>query len=179
MQTHQHRAEPAKLLVDFAGILPRGKALDVAMGEGRHAIFLASHGFEVEGLDRNDEAVSSCLAEAKARGLRLTARALDLENTRLPAARFDLIVCFYYLQRDLIPQMKEALKPGGMVVYETFLIDNHLQFGHPKNRDYCFAHNELLGCFRDFRVLFYHEGPIEDRTIAAQIVAQKPPDPIR
>lgn len=174
MERHQHAKEPAKLLVDFIDILPKGKALDIAMGEGRHALYLAAQGFEVEGLDKSEEAVAACLASAKSRGLKLSARTVDLEAAQLSPGRYDVITCFYYLQRSLIPQIKEALKPGGMVVYETFLIDNHLQFGHPRNRDYCFEHNELLNCFRDYRVLFYREGMIENQTIASQIVAQKP-----
>jgi len=160
------------LLVDFAGLLPKGKSLDIAMGEGRNALYLASQGFEVEGLERSEEAVKTCLATANARQLRLVARVVDLEQYQLKTAHYHLITCFYYLQRSLIPQIRTALKPGGMVVYETFLIDNHLQFGHPKHREYCFEHNELLNFFRDFRLLFYYEGMIE-RTFVAQLVAQK------
>jgi 2-polyprenyl-3-methyl-5-hydroxy-6-metoxy-1,4-benzoquinol methylase len=173
METHQHAQEPAKLLVDFAGILPKGRALDIAMGEGRNALFLARQGFEVEGLDRNEVAIQACLTTAKSRGLKLVARTVDLEHYPLSRSHYQLITCFYYLQRNLIPQIREALKPGGMVVYETFLIDNHLQFDHPKHREYCFEHNELLNFFRDFRVLFYHEGIIEGQTFVAQLVAQK------
>lgn len=174
METHQHNHEPAKLLVDFVGLLPKGKALDLAMGEGRNALYMASQGFDVEGVDKNEEAVKTCLSSAKARGLKLIVRTVDLEKYQIHPVHYDLIICFYYLQRNLIPQIRRALKPGGMVMYETFLIDNHLQFGHPKHREYCFEHNELLNFFRDFRVLFYHEGMIEGRTIAAQIIAQKP-----
>ncbi len=173
MDTHQHHQIPAKLLVDFIGLLPKGKALDIAMGEGRNALYLASQGFDVEGVDKNEEAVKACLASAKACGLRLIVGTVDLEKYQIHPAHYDLIICFYYLQRNLISQIQLALKAGGMLVYETFLIDNHLQFGHPKHREYCFEHNELLNFFRDFRVLFYHEGMIEGRTIAAQIVAQK------
>jgi 2-polyprenyl-3-methyl-5-hydroxy-6-metoxy-1,4-benzoquinol methylase len=174
VETHQHNHEPAKLLVDFVGLLPKGKALDLAMGEGRNALYMASQGFDVEGVDKNEEAVKTCLSSAKARGLKLIVRTVDLEKYQIHPVHYDLIICFYYLQRNLIPQIRRALKPGGMVMYETFLIDNHLQFGHPKHREYCFEHNELLNFFRDFRVLFYHEGMIEGRTIAAQIIAQKP-----
>jgi 2-polyprenyl-3-methyl-5-hydroxy-6-metoxy-1,4-benzoquinol methylase len=174
MQTHPYHEKPARLLVDFVGLLTKGKALDIAMGEGRNALYLASQGFEVEGLEKNEKAIASCLAAAESRGLKLIARTVDLEQYQLSRARYDLVTCFYYLQRSLIPQIREALKPGGMVVYETFLIDNHLQFGHPKHREYCFEHNELLNFFRDFRVLFYHEGLIEAQTAAAQIIAQKP-----
>ena len=174
METHQSREGPARLLVDFIGLFPKGKALDIAMGEGRNALYLSAQGFEVEGLEKDEEAIAACLAAAKSRCLKLIARTVDLEDYHLNRERYDLIICFYYLQRSLIPQIRESLKPGGMVVYETFLIDNHLQFGHPKHREYCFEHNELLNFFRDLRVLYYREGMIEDRLAAAQIIAQKP-----
>ena len=173
MSTHSHADAPAKLLADWMETLPRGKALDIAMGKGRNALYLADGGFEVEGLDRDDEAVRACEKAADLRGLKISARKVDLESYRLPSDRYDLIICFYYLQRSLIPQMREALRPGGFLLYETFLIDHHLQFGRPKHREYCFEHNELLNFFRSFRVLFYREGMVEDRTIAAQILAQK------
>lgn len=173
---HRHADEPAKLLVDFIKRLPRGRCLDVAMGRGRNALFLAGAGFEVEGLDRDPEAVAACQEIARSRGLSLKAQVADLESYSLPAERYDLIVCFYYLQRDLIPQMCKALRPAGVIVYETFLIDQHLRTGHPRRQEYCFEHNELLDFFRPFRVLFYHEGEIEGGTWAARIIAQKPAD---
>lgn len=174
MVEHPHGSQtPARLLVDYIHLLPKGKVLDIAMGEGRNALYLAAQGFEVEGLDKDEQAIQACLSMAKSRGLKLIARTVDLERHQLTSNRYDLVICFYYLQRNLIPQMKAALKPGGMVVYETFLIDNHLQFGHPRHREYCFEYNELLEFFRDFRVLFYQEGMAEGQTYTAQIVAQK------
>jgi tellurite methyltransferase len=173
METQDHRQEPSRLLVDFIARFPKGRALDIAMGEGRNALYLAEQGFEVEGLEKNEQAITTCLAAAETRGLQLVARTVDLEQYQLSPERYDLIICFYYLQRSLIPQIKASLKPGGMVAYETFLIDNHLQFGHPRHRNYCFEHNELLRFFKEFRILFYHEGMIEDRLAAAQLIAQK------
>ncbi len=143
------------------------------MGRGRNALYLAAQGFDVEGLERDQQAIAACLTAADACGLQLTARQVDLEQHRIPPGYYDLIICFYYLDRNLMPQIKEALRPGGMVVYETFLIDNHDRFGHPRHREYCLAYNELLNTFKDFRVLFYHEGMIENRKAVAQIVAQK------
>jgi tellurite methyltransferase len=175
MQTHSYDQNPAPLLMKFSTLLPRGRALDIAMGEGRNALYLASQGFQVEGLDNNSQAVSKCQELAQARQLSITAKVVNLEAYHLETQLYDLVICFYYLQRSLIPQIKGALKSGGAAVYETFLIDNHLQYGHPRHREYCFDHNELLGFFRDFRILFYNEGPLaEGQTFVAQIVAQKP-----
>lgn len=173
MPDHSEIKEPAPLLVRVADGLHRGKALDLAMGSGRNALYLAGLGFSVEGLDRDPDSVSACRRAAEARGLRIDARQVDLEQHRLPGGQYDLIICFYYLQRSLLPQIIHALKPGGTVVYETFLIDNHLELGHPRHREYCFAHNELLDSFRGLRILHYYEGPIPGPTFVAQLVAKK------
>ena len=169
--------EPSQLLVKYLPLLPRGKALDVAMGKGRNALLLASHGFEVAGLERDEEAIHACLTEAKRLGVHVDARQADLEDLdscRIEKSAYDVVVCFYYLQRSLIPHIKEALKPGGVLLYETFLIDQHIRTGHPQRREYCLEHNELLRLFSGLRVLYYHEGQDDKGTYKASLVAQRP-----
>ena len=83
-----------------------------------------------------------------------------------------MIVCFNYLQHSLIPQIKDGLRKGGIIVYETFIVDQ-AQFGKPKNPDYLLKQNELLNLFRDFHCLRYREGIIENRKAIAGIVAEK------
>lgn len=168
--------EPSQLLVEYLPLLPRGKALDVAMGKGRNALFLASHGFEVVGLERDEEAIHACLTEAKRLGVHLDARHADLEDMnscRIEKSAYDVVICFYYLQRSLIPHIKEALKPGGVLLYETFLIDQHVKTGQPQHREYCLEHNELLRFFSGLRVLFYHEGQDAKGTYKASLLAQR------
>ncbi len=143
------------------------------MGEGRNALYLASQGFDVEGLEKNPQAIEVSRQLAEKNNLSVQTQQVDLEHYSLPTNRYDVIICFYYLQRTLIPQMIGALKKGGMVVYETFLIDQHIRHGRPKHREYCFEHNELLNYFRDFRILFYKEGFPGDQTISVSLVAQK------
>lgn len=170
----QFAREPAPLLVENLGILPRGKALDLAMGFGRNALYLAEHGFEVEGIDIEERCVRHCLEEARRRGLSLRASVADLERHRLAAEAYDLVICFYYLERALVLQIKTALKAGGIVLFETFLIDQHLKYGKPRHRHYCLEHNELLRLFGDFRVLYYREGWASAERATASLVAQKP-----
>ncbi len=143
------------------------------MGEGRNALFLAAHGYIVEGLERDPEAIQNCHRLAHEKKLTVHTQQVDLEDYRIKVNDYDLIICFYYLQRNLIPQMKNGLKKGGMLVYETFLIDQHLRYGKPKHPEYCFEHNELLNLFRDFRVLFYKEGVPGDSTISVSLIARK------
>lgn len=168
--------DPAQLLVEYLPILLKGRALDVAMGKGRNALFLASHGFDVVGLETDDESIDVCRADAKERGLNLEIRRTDLEDLtsyKIESSAYDVVICFYYLQRNIIPIMKDALKPGGIIIYETFLIDQHLTAGHPRHREFCFEHNELLNNFPVFRILYYREGKDANGTYKASLVAQK------
>ena len=170
---HDRTSKPAQLLVDNIGLLPKGRALDVAMGAGQNAIYLAKVGFEVEGVDRSPEAVSRALELARSSDVYIRAQVADLEsNYHIEECAYDLIICFNYLQRTLIPKIKDGLRKGGMVVYETFLVDQ-AQFGKPKNPDYLLKHNELLDMFRDFRCLYYREGMRERRGAIASIIAEK------
>jgi SAM-dependent methyltransferase len=173
MERHQSQ-EPSALLTDHPTRFQKGRALEVACGFGRNALYLASQGFEVVGLDRDPEAVAFCNAEANRRGLSLTARAVDLEQPNsIPGEGYALVACFYYLDRNLIPEMKRAVRPGGHLVYETFLIDQHERFGKPGRKEFCWGHNELLRLFLDFRILYYFEGFKGDRWIV-QMIAERP-----
>ncbi|MBW1851270.1 MAG: methyltransferase domain-containing protein [Deltaproteobacteria bacterium] len=165
--------QPTQFLVDNIDILPKGRVLDVAVGRGRNAIYLCKMGFEVEGVDISAEAVNDTLAYARKMGVDPRAMVADLEGGyQIEKESYDVIVCFNYLQRSLIPQIKEGLRIGGMVVYETFTVDQP-RFGKPKNPDYLLKYNELLDMFREFRCFRYHEGIIENRKAVAGIVAEK------
>jgi SAM-dependent methyltransferase len=172
---HDHSdLTPSSLLVDFLPLLPKGKVLDVAMGKGRHSLYLAAKGFEVEGVEIDEASVRVCNEEAKKRGVNVRTRVADLtRDFRIPPASYDVILCFYYLDRDLIPQIREGLKEGGMILYETFLIDQHLKTGKPGRREFCFQRNELLRFFKDFRVLYYREGFVSEDRATAGLVAEK------
>ncbi len=174
---HIHEnTEPAPFLVEHLGLLPVGRVLDIAMGNGRNAIYLAKHGFEVEGVDLSPEAIKKALEAARREKVVIEAQVADLEKDyHIKPGYYDAIICFYYLQRSLIPQMKEGLKRGGIIVYETFLIEQ-MQWGKPKNPDFLLRHNELLDLFRGFRILRYREGIFEDRgdkRAIASLVAEK------
>jgi tellurite methyltransferase len=169
---HQDVFEPAEFLVENIGLLPGGRALDLAMGNGRNAIYLAGKGYDVEGIDKSPEAIAVALKRAQQANVAIKAHVADLERDYIVrSSAFDVIICFNYLQRSLIPQVKEGLRPGGMVVYETYIIDQR-QFGHPRNPDFLLEHNELLEMFRDLRCLRYREGIIGSRAIAS-ILSQK------
>ncbi len=165
--------QPAQFLVDNIALLPRGRALDVAMGAGRNAVYLAEMGFEVEGVDISPEAVSKALELAQKTGVTIRVEVADLEAEYCTKrGTYDAVICFYYLQRSLISRIKDGLKKGGIVVYETYIIDQ-AQWGKPKSLGHLLKRNELLHLFRDFRCLRYREGIIEDRKAIASIIAEK------
>jgi tellurite methyltransferase len=144
---------PRPFLVEQAGLLAEpGLALDVAMGQGGNAGFLLSRGWRVVGLD------ISAVALLRAKTLRpdLVAVLVDLTRLSLPSATFDLILNFYYLQRDLWPQYRRALKPGGLLIFETFRRDPG-DTEADLNPAYLLAAGELPHAFQDWELLVYRE----------------------
>jgi SAM-dependent methyltransferase len=164
--------------------LPKGRALDVAAGSGRHALYLASHGFQVDAMDHDEQAMAQLAATATQRNLsNLTVRTVDLERTteerpEFPKQEYDVIVVCFYLHRPLFPALIESLRPNGVLLYETFTIDNHLRHRHPRRREFCLAHNELLRLTSSLRVLSYDEGEHDSgqgpgSVFTARLVAQQ------
>jgi len=129
------------------------------MGEGRNAVFLAEHGFEVTGVDSSEVAVNTCNEIAAERGLDITTIVADLSDYSLPKGAFDVVVNCNYLQRDLIDSIKLALRVGGVVVFET-LNTEHLKFNPDINPDFLLLPGELLESFGDFVTLVYREGVV-------------------
>lgn len=176
---HTHADAPSPLLADHIDLLrtaPDKAALDVACGRGRNALFLARNGFSVTGLELDPEAVAHVRSVAEAEGLPLTVERQDLEaeGATLPLVAYGLVCVFYFLHRPLLPHIRNAVKPGGFIVYETFLIDAHLRWNSPKRKAFAFDHNELLDTFQGFRVHHYREAVDErTRTASAQLIAQR------
>jgi len=170
---HFHNLEPARFLVENMALLPKGRALDLAMGKGQNTIYLAKMGFNTEGVDISPEAVNEAIELSQKAGVTIKVMTADLEDDyHIEKEAYDLIICFNYLQRSLIPQIKNGLQKGGIIVYETFITDQ-ARFGKPKNPDYLLKHNELLDMFRDFRCLRYREGILPGPKAIASIVAEK------
>lgn len=164
--------EAISFLQDNVGLLPKGTALDLAMGEGRNGVFLATRGFDVTGVDISEEGLKKAETLAAKQGTTITTVVADLETYNIPPNTFDVIICTYYLQRDLFPKITAALKPGGMTLIEAYTMD-HLQYRPRFNKAYLLEPNELLSMLPGLRVVRYQEVDTGQAAYAS-ILAQKP-----
>jgi tellurite methyltransferase len=176
-ETYIAGRDPIPFLKDHLDLLPKGQALDLAMGEGRNGVYLATQGFHVTGVDISEVGLKKAQALAAEKGVTLITVVADLEQYDIPPNTFDVIICTYYLQRDLFPKIAAALKPGGVAVIETYTVDN-LQYRPKFNRAYLLEPNELLGMLPGLRVLRYQEVDTGHAAFAS-ILAQKPTQPLQ
>jgi len=165
---------PSSLLLDNAHLFANGKALDVAMGLGNNAFFLAAQGYAVTGVDISSVAVTRVTERAGKNGLAIQALEADLAQFLIKDENYDLIVNFYFLDRTLIPKLKKGLKKNGLIFFETYTTEQR-QFGGPSNPDYLLKPNELLLFFLDFFIIYYHERiiPGSQPQAIASLIAQK------
>ena len=178
-QSRDATPEPCRLLQEHPFLLPvAGVALDLACGLGGNSLFLAERGLQVHAWDISSVALEKLGAAAGARGLQVIPEIRDLEASPPPAASFDCIVVSYYLDRALCPAISAALKPGGLLFYQTFT-RNKLSDSGPSSEQFLLKNNELLTLFNNLEVRFYREydrcGHLEsgDRD-TAQLIARKP-----
>jgi SAM-dependent methyltransferase len=167
---------PSRFLVMQRERLPPGRALDVACGDGRNALYLARHGWTVDAIDFAHAGLARLLAVARRDALRVNAVQGDLEQFPLPRDRYDVAVNVRYLQRSLIDALKASVRRGGMVVFETFIRDQQ-QLGHPSNPAFLLERGELAERFADFEVLAYDEGRFateSEPAFLARLLARRP-----
>ena len=170
-------AAPHRLLVELADRIPAGKALDLACGTGRHAIFLAARGFQVTALDNSPVGLEIARQRAAEKEVFVDFREADLETVEFTIAEqsYDLICDFYFLHRPLFPKMKAGLRAGGIVVAAV-----HIYGAGEKKGNFVLREGELIEIFCDFEILHYHEtsltdaDPGEHHRRTAEIIAKKP-----
>jgi tellurite methyltransferase len=175
-QTASYPNEPAAILKKYIALAVGRKALDIAAGNGRNALFLADQGFTVDAVDISDS------------GLRLFAGqhpnihpiCADLDHFDIPANRYDLIINIKFLNRRLFPYIRQGLAPGGVLIFQTFLDSPAENPDRPVCRDYYLCENELLHAFLSLRVLFYSEAVEKvdgESSALASLVATKIQEP--
>lgn len=166
--------DPTRWLVDHAHLLPAsGTALDVASGSGRNALWLAARGLDTLALDRHAAAVAGIRDVAARLAVPLRAEVQDLEakGATLPVEAFDVVVVVHYLHRPLFPALKAALRPGGLLVYETFTRAQALR-GKPTNPAFLLEPGELRDRVAPLQILAEREGDFEGKMLASVIAAR-------
>jgi SAM-dependent methyltransferase len=134
-----------------------GHALDIAGGTGRHAIFLASKGWKVRMTDIAEMGIENARKNAGALANRIEFQVEDLTQFHGSRESYDLIAVFFFLQREMFPELVKALKPGGLLLYKGYTREQAKFGGGPTNPDFLFGENELLHSFPELRVLHYAE----------------------
>jgi len=164
----------AKARAAWGGLEGR-RALDIACGSGRDAVFMGMEGLQVEGWDVLPDALERCRDLARRNGVEVATRCVDLEAGPLRLAEsFDLICCFRYLHRPLMPTLREAVRPGGLLVYETFVDPQREVFGKPSRESHVLRPGELLSWFDGWDVQVWREGLAASKRFVASLVARRP-----
>lgn len=175
MEEKKLKAKASTLITEFAKFSheeDNKKILDLACGNGRNGLWFAERGHKVTFIDRS-------LAGLDSRPENHHFLEWDLEDgsaPTLPVAEYDLILVFNYLHRPLFPQIRAALKPGGLIIYETF-IDKQAEIGRPKNPKFLLKQDELKSEFAHWNCLHYFEGEVSNNanmSLKAQLIACKP-----
>jgi SAM-dependent methyltransferase len=166
---------PAHFLARNVHYIPQGSnVLDMGMGEGRNAVFLARKGLKVLGVDISAVAVKKARRLAREFGVRINTVVASLNKYEIKENSLDAIVCFYYVDRRLTKKMMSWLKPGGVLIYESHTdLQKTVKGSESYERRYLLREGELLNMFDGFRILKYEE-PLHQDKFTASVIVQKP-----
>lgn len=159
MENHAAVAASPWVVRHFSLIAPQGEVLDLACGQGRHARLLAAHGYTVEAVDVDASAIASLQGIPG-----IHAHCADLESAPWPYAgrQFAGIVVTNYLWRPLFPTLLAALAPGGVLIYETFMVGNE-SFGKPSNPAFLLQPDELRNVAQcTLNVIAFEQGEVAE-----------------
>lgn len=168
----QFSSDPSAIVKKYYTLAKTGRALDIAAGTGRNAIYLAHKGFTVEAVDISDVA----LRDLTVHHTNLHLLCADLDDFEIPESRYTLILNIRYLNRRLFPQIQEGLIPGGILIFETYLDPPPEADPGAFCRDYLLRTNELLHAFLPLNIIYYAEQVSEetdDTRRVASLVAMK------
>lgn len=165
---------PTALIVEAAAKLRPGTAIDLASGAGRNALYLSEKGWSVTAIDGSQTAIDLVRQRAAARGIHVQAVVADLtsDSFEIPPDAFDLILIAYYLQRNLFPLVKRAIRPGGLILAIAHTPEPGENWSEKRA-----APGELRSLFASWMILHDYEGPSRDpahHRPVAEIVAQRP-----
>jgi tellurite methyltransferase len=165
---------PVPFLAENYQYIPfEGSVLDMGMGEGRNAVFLAQKGYKVTGIDISSVAVKKSYLLAQEFGVKIKGVVASLSDYKIPPASFDAIICFYYVDRSLVEKIKTWLKPGGILIYEAHTTREKAKAKNQKGDEEIYLkEQELLKLFSGMRVLKYEE-PLHEKEFRSSIILRK------
>lgn len=166
---------PAKFLAENYDYFEKESSiLDMGMGEGRNAVFLAQKGHKVLGVDISSVAIKKARKLAKEYGVRIQGIVASLDTYKIAPNSLDALICFYYVDRELNNKMIKWLKPGGILMYEANTVkelEKSKKFGKESINHYL-KEQELLKMFPKMKILKYEE-PLHENKFRASIILQK------
>lgn len=145
---NRKNSDPSEILEKYIFLASRGNALDLACGNGRNSRFLAQKGFQVDAVDISNIAINNLAGQDP----RINAICQDIDTWQIPQDRYQIIINIRFMDRRLFPMIQKGLKPGGILIFESFI---------DKKKEYCLTPNELLKAFESFHVVYYEEKKVE------------------
>ncbi len=167
--------QPSQFVVDNVEQIKPGKVLDLAMGEGRNAVYLASKGYEVDGVDFSDTALKRAEKLAAESGVSIKAQNKDIDMFLLPLMTYEAVVITDYKPSlRFFKDINRGLKQGGLILLDAFTVEQLRRGQGPKPEMFeCFQPNEVLHHLKNVHVIFYQERPLENGQIRVQCLARK------
>ena len=142
-------SDPSDILEKYIFLASQGNALDLACGNGRNSRFLAQKGFQVDAVDISNIAINHLAGQDP----RINAICQDMDTWQIPQDHYQIIINIRFMDRRLFPMIEKGLKPGGILIFESFI---------DEKKAYCLEPNELLNAFENFHVVYYEEKKSEE-----------------
>jgi len=168
---------PSEFLVEHIELLRKGETLDVAMGEGRNAVYLSSKGFSVLGVDHSPTAIERAKKLASESGVKLETKVQDLDFFILPLMKYDsIVVCDYHPPLTVLKSLTRGLNKGGTLLLEGYAMEQARKVGpHGEPQAFeCYKPNEAIHNARDVHIILYNEREVAPGQHRVQLIARKP-----
>jgi SAM-dependent methyltransferase len=166
-QIRNYSHEPSEIVKQYVELAGGKRALDIAAGNGRNALFLARQRFVVDAVDISDAG----LAQFAGKHPDIHPICADLDDFDIPANRYDLIVNIKYLNRRLFPYIREGLAQNGVLIFETFLASPDATKEQAICPEYLLQENELLNAFSSLKIVLYQEAEKTDHDETAYLAS--------